>query len=66
MRDNMLKRVGIVTFDDEVKILGDGTNEPIVINSSTLNDLSALKQIKLPQLRAVYGVFENLTELIQK
>lgn len=65
-QDNQLKRVGIVTFDNEVKILGDGRNEPIVINGSTLNDLSALKQIKLPKLASVSQASDNLTNLIQK
>lgn len=38
-------KIGLVTFNDEVTILGDGTQEPVVVSGDKLNSWQQLKEI---------------------
>lgn len=44
-RETPEKRVGIITFSDEVTLIGDGTQEPVVISGEKLNSWERLGEI---------------------
>ena len=65
---NPIKRIGLVTFNSKVKLIGDGMNPTVTVDDESLNDRAKLDEIVkgFSKLTSISQSYDRLVEQLAK